>query len=84
MFDRERYVSLYHRVKPKHPIAQLENCRTDDMLARILNKIEGTNKLIKEMKLDMLALNQTIYFHSSFIKQLEMQLSNINFLFGFH
>lgn len=48
------------------------------MLATILSKVEGTGKVMKEMKFDFLALNQTMISHSASIKQLETQMSNIS------
>lgn len=48
------------------------------MLALILNKVEGTNKVIKELKSDFSLLNKTMTSHLASIKQLETQLGNIS------
>lgn len=44
------------------------------MLDLILNKVEGTNKVLKEMKFDFFSLNQKVTSHLILIKQLETQI----------
>ena len=47
----------------------------DDLLSRILDKVEGLDDLLKGMKANFLSLNNKVNSHADAIKTLEGQLS---------
>lgn len=71
---KDLYVPPHDRPKLKETNAKPEIFRIEYMLARILNKVKGSDKVLKEMKTILFSLNQTITSHSIFIKQVETQI----------
>lgn len=74
---RDRYISPNDRMKPTELVMNPRNFQIEDMLIRILNKVETLDKVLKEMKLDFSQLSQTVMSHSASIKHLETQLGDI-------
>uniref|UniRef100_M1DZT7 Integrase core domain containing protein n=1 Tax=Solanum tuberosum TaxID=4113 RepID=M1DZT7_SOLTU len=72
--EKDRYVPLHGRQKPNN----LEGDRSKNMLSRILNKVEGPDKLLKGMKEDVSTLSLTVTSHSDSMKQLETQMGLIS------
>ncbi|XP_059285154.1 uncharacterized protein LOC132038513 [Lycium ferocissimum] len=52
--------------------------KMEDMLSRVLKKVESTNSFCKEIRDEMKSLGLIVGFHSTSIKQLESQLGQIS------
>lgn len=59
------YVSHHERQKTKDSEGgRFEGGRSEDMLSRMLDKVEGWNRMLKGMKKDISTLSHTIIYHS--------------------
>lgn len=52
--------------------------KAKDVLARILMRVEGMNKMVRELNGEISQINQIVVSHSTSIKQLETQISQIS------
>lgn len=52
-------------MKPTKPVINSERVQTEDMLTRILNIVEASDKVLKEMSFDFSQLSQMVMSHSS-------------------
>lgn len=68
--EKDKYTPPHERLKSK----DFEGDRFEDMLFRIVKKVEGSNKIMKEMKEDVSTLNQTTTSNFVSVKQLETQM----------
>ncbi|XP_049362576.1 uncharacterized protein LOC125827308 [Solanum verrucosum] len=73
--EKDRYVPPHEHQNPKDS----ESGRFEDLLSRILNKVEGSEKMLKGMKEDVSTLSQTVTSHSVSIKQLVTQIGHISY-----
>lgn len=64
---RDRYIPPHDRVKATNPVVTSENLSIEYMLTQILNKVEASDKVLKEMKSDFSQLNQTVSSQSTSI-----------------
>lgn len=63
---------LYDQVKGKEPNSiDPEKFKTKDVLAKIFIRVEGTNKMVRELKGDFWKINRMVVSHSTSIKQWE-------------
>lgn len=70
---KDRYVLPYQCQKPKYS----KGGRMKDIISHIRNKVEGSDKVLKEMKEDISTLNQRLTCHSVSIKILETQMGQM-------
>ncbi|KAK4724715.1 hypothetical protein R3W88_027494 [Solanum pinnatisectum] len=52
--------------------------KLEDMLAKVLQKVESTDAVVKEMKGDFSSMIQLVDSHTTFIKQIEQQLGQLS------
>lgn len=50
------------------------NSQTEELLAKILNKVEESDMMLQEMRSEFLSLTDIVTFHSSSIRLLEEQM----------
>lgn len=77
--EHDIYIPLHDRAKGKEvtPINP-EKYKNENMLARILMGVEGSDKMLGEIKSDLLLLNQMVTPPSASIKKNKIQLSQIS------
>uniref|UniRef100_M1DTG9 Integrase core domain containing protein n=1 Tax=Solanum tuberosum TaxID=4113 RepID=M1DTG9_SOLTU len=73
----DHFVHNYNNPKSKEPYNDTESFWTEDMLSRILTKVEGSDEVVKEMKADVSSLKKMVMYHSTSIKQLKAQMSQL-------
>lgn len=76
--EKESYVPPHQFQKTKEARVDLENFCTQDRLARILNKVESSDKLLQKMKGNVSSLKQIVTSHSIYNKHLETQIRQIS------
>lgn len=69
--DYDCYVPPYDRAKAKESnVIKPKKFNTEDVLALILIRVEGTDKMVRDLKGDFFVLSQTEVSHSASIKKL--------------
>lgn len=72
--EKDKLVPSHERQKTKGS----KGGKPEEMLSYILNKVEGSDKMLKGMKEDVSTLNHTITSHSVTIKKLKTQMVHIS------
>jgi len=67
--------TILTQVKVQNQKGSASSPRVNDLLSRILDKVEGLDDLMKGMKYDFSSLNNKVNSHADAIKTLEGQLS---------
>ncbi|WMV41206.1 hypothetical protein MTR67_034591 [Solanum verrucosum] len=80
LWKREDNHEEYHMQSSDSPRSKCSsgNLRVEELLSRILEKIQGSDDMHREMKADFLSLNNKVNSHADAIKQLECQMSQLS------
>ncbi|WMV19322.1 hypothetical protein MTR67_012707 [Solanum verrucosum] len=75
--EKDKYVPPHYLPKSKKP-ARSEGNRTEEMITRIFNKVEGSDKVLKDLKNDFSTMTLKVTYNFVSIKQLETQTCQIS------
>ena len=79
--DRDWYIFLHDHQMSIDPSSNSESARTKDILSQIFSKVEGSDIVLQEFKIDFSSLTQVVASHTTSIKHLETQMGQMSTTF---